>query len=277
MKKINLIVLIVLMLIGSTAVLAQQNVTIEQVFVELRPEYDTPDILIVYTIFLSEDLDYPVDLSASSGGPSVVWEVVDGSPVETTFDTIEEGEWISVDIKAETPIVYVDFYDPELKSQNSTISYTYNYPPGLKSELVDLAIWQPPLTENFTASDQFPETFEDEIGIIYHMASLNPDELDSYEIDFSYESVPVSENDPGSEFSLTDALPWALGIMGLGILAMGIYNLLSSSGTKVKTSKKKYDNKSKHSYGKKNKFCHSCGAKISGKDKFCSECGAKTR
>jgi len=281
MKKIYIITLLVLLLFGITSAYAQEEITIDQVYVELRPEYDSPDILIVYSVLLSEDLNYPVDITvnipASSGGPSDVWEVIDGLPVATTFDLTQEGDWISVNIKTESPLIYVDFYDPDFNNQSSTRSYTYRYPDGLISDVVNLVLWQPAETENFQTSISFPEISEDEFGTIFHMASINPDALDNYEIDFSYIAAPNAAADLDSDFSLTDALPWAMGILGLGILAMGIYNLSSKSGSKVKSSKKKYANKGRGSNNKKNKFCHKCGAKIYSKDKFCSECGAKTR
>jgi hypothetical protein len=281
MKKISFLFLLAIILISTTVASAQQEVIIDNIYIELRPEFDRPEVLVVYTIALNESLNYPVDISvkipASSGGPAAVWEVVEGAPVATTYDVSEDGDWLSVNIQTETPVVYIDFYDPEFKVQNTKRSYTYKFPPGLISDLVELVIWQPAQSENFQASIELPQLITDELGTTYHVADLNPDELNRLEIDFSYDGPAFSDNSGSTEIDWLGILPWALGILGAGIVAFGIFNSSSKSRSKTKSRKKKNAYPGKNIKKQGSNFCHSCGSKIEKTDKFCSDCGEKAR
>jgi hypothetical protein len=281
MKKTSILILLVLILIGTTAAFAQQEVVIDNIYLEIRPEFDRPEVLVIYTIALSESLNYPVDLTvkipASSGGPAAVWEVVEGAPVETTYNVSEDGDWVSVNIQTETPVVYIDFYDPEFIVQNSTRSYTYNYPPGLISNLVELIIWQPAQTENFQTSIEQLQLFTDDQGRNYHVVNFNPDELDRLKVDFSYDSTRISDSSGSTEIDWMGILPWALGILGAGIVAFGLFNSSFGSGQKRKSRKKKKAYPGKNINKQGSNFCHSCGSEMSKTDKFCSECGEKTK
>jgi len=281
MKKISILILIALILIGTTVALAQQEVVIDNIYLELRPEFDRPEVLVVYTIAINESLNYPVDIAvkipASSGGPSNVWEVVEGAPVATTYEVSEDGVWLSVNIQTETPVVYIDFYDPEFEVQNSRRSYTYNFPPGLIADFVELVIWQPAQSENFQASIDLPQLFTDELGTTYHVANFASDELDGFEVDFSYDAATISTSPGSTEIDWLGILPWALGILGAGIVAFGIFNSSSKSGSKTKSRKKKNAYPGKKIKKQGSNFCHSCGSKIEKTDRFCSECGEKAR
>lgn len=278
MKKTLICLAIVLVILGSTMVLAQETI-IEKVFLELRPEYDREDLLVVYTILLKDNQNFPINLSVkiptSSGGPSAVWEVVDGQPVETTYETSESGNWISVDIQTNSPMVYLDYYDTDFYVLEFQHNFNFNYPPGLYAEEVELMIWQPPFSENFQASVVFDEILTDDNGNLFHVITFDSDQLDDLNIEFSYDAVIAEISDDDSEFFWMDALPYVIGLIGLSVLVYGIYKLNFKNQNKSKLKKKR--NRSKSNSTSKTKFCHKCGNQMKTSDSFCSECGEKNR
>ena len=279
MKKITNILIIVLLLFSVSVVFAQQDTGIEQLFIQIKPEYDNSEVLVVYNIVLPENTSFPAEISvnipASSGGPAFVWEVVEGQPVETIFDSTANGDWITVTITTNSPVVYLDYYDPGLNSNNATRNFSYSFPPGLSAEVAGLEIWQPPQTTNFKSTPNIERISTDEYEFIYHSLNISPEDLAGFTVNFSYEFVEIAESDSSSGISTIVVLQWVLIILGIGIIGFGVYKYFDKPKT-IETPKK--SRKRSRSIGKQAAiFCHECGKKNEADSKFCSECGTKTR
>ena len=308
MQKRFLILLFISLIFIVPAAQAQGPLRLAEFEVDLWPEYDRPDVLVIYKAKLPADVSLPVNVTlmipAVAGEPhAVAVRQMDGALLNAAYDRQVEGDWALITITATMPEIQLEYYDPQITVDGSgKRDYTYMWPGNYAVDAMRFIIQQP-ISVNQMSVEPNLGTFIQIQGDpmqYYAMDVGSPKAGEKVSVDVSYfkdsdilsiESLQVQPSDPisgdtGSSSELVTFLPWVIG--GLGVLLLvggGIWywrmNSVQSSPTPKRSRKTKAAIKSPEQVsaenGNQGVFCHQCGKRAGANDRFCRSCGAKLR
>jgi hypothetical protein len=294
MKRLILAVILIgcLALVSSAGAQAVLGFNIVQI--QFWPEYDSPEMLIIYTLELPAEQALPVEISvripARAISPTAV-AVLQGNQLVTREYTLsEEGDWVVVTLVTDSPVIHLEYYDPLLSQSDQTrdflFEWSFDYP---VDELV-IAFKAPINAANLTFSSDLgaPETGAD--GLDLYSASvgeLRAGEKFSFSIQYQKpddrlstelqaQALPQAELQPVEQAAQDQFPDWGWYLVGAGAVILaggGMY--LWYINTPIAFSK--YRQKKARSSVVRAVFCHKCGARSNSGDKFCRECGTKLR
>ena len=275
---------------------AQEQISFEQVSVQLWPEYDTPDMLVILNLQLLASASLPTQVNVRiPGSVEKPFVVAVGQTAQTVTDQGVEfsyeknGDWLEVTVTATGPAIRIEYYDPRLVRTGDQRSYDYTwageYAVGFFSVSIQVPVdtteiqtdpvmrkvvpagttqtyldWE---TSNLQAGRTLP------VKITYTKIS---DRLSFGNLPL--ETEPIDENTQG-RVSLSNYLPYILGGLGvLLILGGGIYFWQTSQG---KPKPRKRHRSHEQDDGGENVYCHQCGKRAQAGDRFCRTCGTRLR
>ncbi|NUM46367.1 MAG: zinc ribbon domain-containing protein [Anaerolineales bacterium] len=287
----------------SVPVRAQQGVTFESVQIDLWPEYDRPDMLVVYRFVLAADAQLPTELSlripAAAGTPNAVAEAATGGPLLNIADYNSEvqGEWNILTFMASQREVQIEYYDPSIQKDGVKRTYLFQWPGGYDIGQVLLLVQEPIGAEEMQVLPRLNDITVGERGIVYHTGELGSfgasetfersisynKESESLSIEFlEIDSPPVNEDTAG-RVSLVNIIPWGIGLLGVIIIVAGVYwywateNRSFPIAKKAKRTPEKVVSPKTDTKPQKDIYCHQCGKRAENSDKFCRSCGTKLR
>ncbi|MBN1305145.1 MAG: zinc ribbon domain-containing protein [Anaerolineales bacterium] len=293
------VVLLAIILVTPLTVSAQNQVTIETLEVQLWPEYDRPEMLVIYYLELSTDTRLPAEVSfripIEAGRPHVI---AVGQSISTASDKNVDhsqqvqGNWLYVFVTATGPAVVFEYYLPiekQLKTRHFEFDWLSEYditnlvvkfkePSDGKSlrsniPLEDLGVATDNLFVHGALVGNVPAGEQFNWAITYDKAT---DDL--Y---ISGGDLQTTGEIPGT--SVSDYLPWLLGIVGVVLIVGGglsFYLTGRGQGQRVhrrhaSLSRKK--NKQPVSETGAGLYCHQCGRRAQSGDRFCRDCGKRLR
>jgi hypothetical protein len=293
------IVLLITLCIGPYATKAQDSSAIERLEIDLWPEYDRSEMLVILRMQLADDTLLPttieVPVPTRVGEPSAVakWDPESGPNDQVQWRRIAGDEWSTIAVEADIPGVWLEYYDV-LTLDGSERSYTFQWPGGFEIETVRLKVQQPQAAESMSVSGEVNIIEED--GLRYHiveMGSLKPSE--SIRVDIAY-SNPVGqltnpamivrpEETQGNTPDVSGWLPYVIGGFGAVMLVLGgvlWFRLQREMATRTqgRGHRRKTAKNSEAEPGRPTqtqRFCHHCGTRANLDDKFCRNCGTKLR
>lgn len=295
----KLAVLLALALASLPGLAAAQNATtIDTLFVELWPEYDRPEMLVIYRIQLSGDTTLPTTLAVriptAVGEPNAVAEAgANGGLVNAIYERVVDGEWATLLVQTTTGTVQVEYYDPALMKEGAERTYSdvlyFDHP--INRLLV--RVQQPPTASGMQVTPGGTPTIEGD-GLTYFYSEIGAVESgEALEISVAYTKTndaltaapaPAGAGEPAdsgnSSGSGNMALAWVLGIAGVGILGFAGFNLWRDS----RQNKPKATARGRRAKGAGRSeprgggvYCHNCGVKSGPEDRYCRECGTELR
>jgi hypothetical protein len=313
MPKILRLLLILLLLSIQAAALpalaqAQTNFRLSQMEVDLWPEYDRPDMLVVYRLTLAPEVSLPVNMSvripASAGEPNAVAAVqVDGLPVNVVYEKVSSGEWSQIKFTATTPEIQIEYYDPRLVKENDNRRFEYVWPGDYEVQTLSVQVQEPFGATNMVITPNLGNGVKGKDGLNYYTAQVGSLKANqSFNISIRYTknndvlsaenltvqpSVPLDSNTAG-RIKITDALPIALGALGiLLIVGGGVWYWYSGSRPpRVEQGSRKrrraatepaVPSTTESQSEDRSIYCHQCGKRASPGDRFCRSCGVKLR
>ncbi|NPA06920.1 MAG: zinc-ribbon domain-containing protein [Chloroflexi bacterium] len=245
------------LLVGWSAVGQQGTPRVErlaQVLVELWPEYDRPDMLVLYFIRLPSDTLLPAEVAvripARVGDPFAVAVRVspDSPPINAAYTTEVEGEWQWVYITANALDVQLEYYDA-LERDGDTRRYTFIWPGGVAVDRFVVSVQQP-ATATMLTLDPPEDTREPGLEGLMHFVkefgALGPQDQVQLTVEYvkpddvlsvskiqppqpqatsaaAEAAAKVETQDSMFDFSgswFTRWFPWFLGVAGLIMLAI---------------------------------------------------------
>jgi hypothetical protein len=304
MKRLVLLIVILIMLSLVVPVSAQQMLTLETVQVQFWPEFDRPAMLVIYTIDLPEDTALPVNLTlripADAGEPNAVAVAVEDRLITAEYTRSVDGDWADIVVVADSTRVHVEYYDTGLAFENTLREFEYSWPGSYAVNDFIVRVQAPVGATQFTFSEAMegPQVASDGLG--YYLGSIGAlnagedfdfslsyqkgDNLLSFDALSNQDSVPAPEPaEQGGFFSNAPTWVWVIVGMGVVLIGMGAWSLISDSSKKAKKSRSNYKKKRSKAgtpgrvSKKQSKFCHKCGTAAQPGDKFCRECGQKLR
>jgi len=308
MLKRFLFITILVPLFLVTVARAQGPLRLAEVEVDLWPEYDRPEVLVIYHVKLPSDVTLPVDIilqiPAVAGEPhAVAVRQVDGGLLNAAFERRVEGEWALIKVTATMPEIQLEYYDPQIDTEEDLHRYAYTWLSDYPVDFMRIVIQQPVGASQMSVEPDLGSLtqFQGDPMQYYSMevGSPNADEPVAVELTYlkdseilSIESLQVQPSAPingntGEQPEIIALLPWLIGGLGVLLLLGGalwfwLLNRAEPQPVSQKRSRKpktaiKSPEQVAAENGSEGIYCHQCGKRAASGDRFCRVCGTKLR
>lgn len=274
---------------------------LEEVRVDLWPEYDRPDVLVLYKFPLdaARSLEAPVSLPipASVGEPhAVAWRDANGSLYVAEFTRTVQGDRAMISMRLGSREGQLEFYD-RLERDGSKRRYRFQWPGGVAVGSLSVRVQRPRDARDLEVEPAPSREWQGEDGLAYALVELGRQEPDAappaVQVGYVKDTSTLSAGDAttpalatstapaasagASETTASLAVPkWGVALAGLLVALAGGWLLWSSRAgapaAKPEASSRRQAPKTKRSQAV---FCHQCGAKAEPGHNFCMSCGAK--
>lgn len=272
---------------------AQGGITLESVNVQLWPEFDRPDMLVIYDLRVTQDTALPQKLTVRVPAEATVIAVAyeqDSGLFNAPYQEVEAGAgWKQVLLTLETATTYhLEYYAP-LTYDGLQRTFDYLWPGDYAVASLAVRVRVPVDTTEMTTDPPMQETASGEDGQAYlQWGSGNLEAGQEVPITVTYiktsdrlgasnqplETGAVDENTPG-RVSLNNYYPYILGGLGVLLIAGGvIYFWQSSQGKSVRSKRHR---SREEGDGDEQVHCHQCGKRAQPGDRFCRACGTRLR
>ncbi len=319
-KKIIIWLLFLILAIGSTIharadfakrqdVGQEEPLQFSSVELNLWPEFDQADMLVIYRITLPTDMFLPVGVDlkipAVAGIPNAVAARQPGGALTTISynqqaEPVQQGmeEWSKLMFQAIVPEIQVEYYDPRLEKDGNQRHFEYTWPGDNAVSDFKVEVQEPIGAKEMRIKPGLVTAKPGTDGLMYYVldvGSLEAGETFKIEIDYvksnnrlSSGYVPVEPSGPldsstQGRMNISSALPWILGSIGLLlILGGGLWYRKSGQERSLSAEQRLKSNKQKsfdheNEGEKSNVYCPTCGNRASPGDRFCRVCGKQLR
>lgn len=184
MKRIFYVpaVLLAVLAVLSTTVLAQNSLRLNSLRVQIWPEFDRPETLIIYQGELASTVQLPAVVALTLPGHIEEMNavaVVDESgrlvnvPAETISLT-QIGDVTLLTFQADSPRFQVEYYDPAVLSrQDSQRTLTFDLTVPYPAETMTVELQEPFQAEEFSLTPAETDFFVGQDGLTYHIIEVS--------------------------------------------------------------------------------------------------------
>lgn len=303
MLKRFLIFAVLLVLLIPFGVQAQDAVRLAYLQVDLWPEYDRAEMLVILRAQLAPDITLPVDVTfripASVGDPNAVASrQPDGALLNAMYDLQVAGEWAYITVTATAIDLQLEYYDPQLEKVDDARHYEFAWNADYDIDEMVILVQQPVRASGMTIEPSLGEFQPGSDGLNYYIMEIGAPKAGdtvSVKVDYqksddtlSVESFPVQAsepiNNPGGlqDINFMNLLPWLLGGAGV-LLVVGGLVWYWQSGRKTASTSKPTGRGRRNPVGDsapatgESVYCHHCGKRATSSDRFCRTCGTRLR
>lgn len=296
MRKLFLILMLgVIFAFPSSFALAQSDVTLPSVSVQLWPEYDQPSMLVLTDFEVPAGSTLPIDLTfripKNANLIAVASYIADGNLADASFvGPKAEGEWQVFTITMTTPAARFEYYDAITFNGNKRL-YSYLWDGGYAVDQFSIRVLEPLDTTSLktdptllsisqennlkyfsgesaklTAGEQFPLNLEYDkttTTLVLESQGVQP-------------SAPVDENTQG-RISLSNSLPYMIGGLGVILVVGGLVYFWQSSRQPSSKHRRRSSSPAEIEANDADAYCPQCGSRAKAGDRFCRTCGARLR
>ncbi len=298
--------LLALLLLTAGAAQAQSAPEIEQMLVQLWPEYDRAEMLVLldFTLAGSGDAPQPVTFRLPDNATiHAVAREMDGALVVEEAQTAAEGGWLLVTLNAVPGVGYhLEYYAPLTREGNQR-SYTWAWAGTYPVNSLQVSILPPPNATNW----QFQPDLQMGVGAdgvtVIYSGQFGPLAIgQSFALALSYDksdetltaeaqsaaappTAPPADVAPSNSSQLADKLPLLLAGVGILLLGAGAFFYFRADeappgGKRTAASKGGGKGRRKAKKTKKTpaaRYCPQCGQRAEPGDRFCRICGTRLR
>jgi hypothetical protein len=285
-----------------SSAIAQDQVGLTSLQIDLWPEYDRHSLLVIYRGVLPVDTSFPVDLTfripAGSGEPNAVAaKQIDGVPYNVTYVREIKGKWAYIHFTTTAPEVQLEYYDITLEQEGEQRSYTYTWPGDYAVDKMVIQVQEPYNASGIRISPSLGSGVLGEDKLNYYSAEVGALEADqTFEIDVQYTkpddtlsaevlqvepSAPIPER--STSINLLEVWPWLLALLGAALLIGGVWWYWRGGRGEVQPKRTKRGSRASTrettTSGSANTdvYCHQCGKRANPGDRFCRSCGNRLR
>jgi hypothetical protein len=304
MRKWALPLLLILSMLLTIRVRAQDPISLSSMVIEIWPEYDKPSVLVIYQITLSSATAFPATVSvripATAGEPNAVAErQADGSLYTITSSRQVAGQWATISFTTTASQLQIEYYDQGLTKDGNARHYQYIWPGDYAIAQLTIQVQQPAgatdmrvapsLSAGVTGSDNLTY-YTQNIGAITAGQNIQIT-LDYQKTSdaLSAQNLPVQPSAPVPQSTTTDLnistwMPWVFGILGAGLIIGGIvwYWQTGRQRPVSKTRRQRsragsHESEVNSTLDEAEIYCSNCGKRASSGDQFCRSCGTPLR
>ncbi len=302
MKKWCFVLIISFSLMIPSHGIAQEIPTFDTLEIDLWPEYDQPEMLVIYRAELSNDVSPPVEIKfripVEAGEPhAVAVRNSNGSLLTAPYERSVAGEWAIITLIATMPGIQLEYYDPQIQKIDTHRTFQYVWPGDYLVESLSVQLQQPFDASQVKVIPTQTRIVSGSDGLSYHIIELGGQpagvsmivriEYNKSSDKLTVERLPVQPVSPItssiSGHMNMDKIPLVLVIFGLSLLTGGIYWYWKLGKQQV-NPKVKAHQKHPASVPRNLKtnddetiYCLQCGKRAVDGDRFCRSCGTKLR
>jgi hypothetical protein len=264
-----------------------ETTELEDMKIDLWPEYDRPSTLVMYRFRLKPgaDLSVPVAIPIPSnvGEPhAVAWRDDKGSLFVARFTRRDEDERAMVVTQLGSREGQLEFY-ADIDVRDRERLFRFAWPGGIDVGALSFQIQRPSGATGLRVTPSPNRQWEGEDGLSYALVELGPQAESSkptievrYEKDSAGLSAPPAKAPPPPVAPAQSAEPkkstpsWLVAALGMagGILVFALLQALSKA--RARAPRERASGGSPKSI-----FCHECGTEGRRSDSFCMNCGAR--
>lgn len=300
-------------LVSSGNVMAQGDLKLETVIIDLWPEYDQPAMLVIYHIKIDPAVALPVKLSiqipARVGEPfAVAARQADGNLINMEYSRQATGDLAAITLQTSSSEIQIEYYDPALSRIGKLRKFTYTWMGDYRVDNLIVQVQQPGGADQMNVVPQASSVEFGSDGLQYHTVNLGalvagqrlPVSLE-YSKDTDTLTASGQSVDPAAPLSqlstglrLTTILPWLLGVLGLVLIAGGGYWYWRTGLRSTQVAPRRNRHKPATSPANTQEsqpiapelsdqtvspaiYCHECGNRAMPGDRFCRVCGMQLR
>ncbi|HET7009553.1 MAG TPA: zinc ribbon domain-containing protein [Anaerolineales bacterium] len=289
---------LVVLAVWPSMAFAQAQPRVEQLTVSMWPEFDRPDLLVIYRIRLASDAPLPTQLSVSlpesfSALNAVATVGPQGTLLNANYTQQTRNGTTVLVIDSDSLDIQVEFYTP-IQRTDEQRSFTFTWPGGLTADRLIFEVQEPVGAENLTLAPAAGSRATGEFELMYQRVDLGALEAADqptltvnytrttaqFTSDFLVGPTPLGTPQAGGGRTpdLTAYLPWALLALGILLLAGGgIYYLRTRSREASPRPRHRRASAAEDPLEASPVYCHNCGARASATDRFCRQCGTPLR
>jgi hypothetical protein len=312
MKRI--IILLVSCLIWiAVPIEAQQSSTLSSLEISLWPEYDRPDLLVIYRGQFAEGTPLPVqvDLRLPPGvvqPHAVAFVGEDAQRFNQEYSTRVEGDRVVVSFELSTLSFQMEYYTPLPVDASGQREFTYSYTADYPISALSLEVQVPPTADAFAIEPPADSTIQGSGGLTYELIEAGPlaqGETQSWTFRYHKSgseltadsqapaqstggaTTPAAQSSDGSTIIIFAVSFVALVAVGAGAFWLGKQTQPASPAPVEPRGKSKRRGSGggsrlqqlTHSArdGEEAFFCHQCGAALRPDSEFCHKCGTQVR
>jgi len=280
-------------LVPQRAAAQEEPIQIDILTVAIWPEYDRPDILVVYRLQLGEEAPLPAELSFRLPSyiqemHAVAYEDSSGSLVSidpADYELRQEGDATLLTAPVAAPRLQFEYYDPQmLKKEGDARQFTFDFIAPYAIAKASFEVQEPYEAQNFTLTPEPKSTITGGDRLHYHI--ITTDDLaagDPFPVSATYQrstdatslDALVAEAGAGSASPPADATAggptwvyWLVGAVGLLLLAGAGYWWWN---------RRAYGERSQPPAAPRVRYCHNCGAPLREGVHLCHACGAEIK
>ena len=278
---------------------AQGQVEFEYLLVSIYPEYDRPEVLMIFQATMPASAPLPEQMSLRI--PKDALDLQLAYPGTNGLDTLPyttaaEGDWLRINFRPATNEIHWEYYDPHLlkakQQRNFEFTWLGDYPvKSLAFEVLQpVNATQVKITPNLGSGrlgDNGLTFYSAMIGSLQAGTTFNlnlnyqkPDDSLVVSPDTITTKQPAAQASTG-QFVFNDFSPWLLGLLGVALIGGGVVWYWQSG--RARNTKPRHHRRGA-TLGEENQegategvYCHQCGKRATGGDVFCRSCGTKLR
>jgi hypothetical protein len=280
---------------------AQGTPTFSSLDVDLWPEYDAPGVLVIYHATLPVSVSLPAELTlripAEAGNPNAVAvREADGILRDVKFTRQINGDWALINFTATSPEIQLEYYDPALVKNDGGKQFVYRWPGDYPADSLTIQVQQPVGAKGMKLSPAADSSETGPDGLVYYtkrVGAVPAGQAFNLQLDYQKEadtltaeslqvkpSAPVTDA-PATARTVRTALPWILGILGVGWLVGGglwyWHSGREKEHPKPRRRRTTAPAESQVAEASSDIYCHQCGKRAGAGDRFCRTCGTRLR
>ena len=304
---LTLVSVVCMALLGQVSLAAQASQgeeppAISTLQISLWPEFDRPDMLVIYRGLLTPDTPLPapmeIRIPAGAGAPSAVAYVDDqGQRLNLEYTTQVEGEELVVSFDLPTQSFQLEYYETLPMEETGERTYTFDF--GVEYAIGELTVefQVPPTARDFSLDPAADSVVSDSGDLAYHLVQLGPlaqGETRSWTLSYDKDNaeLTVTSLDQGQAPAAEPAaaLPTGGGDSTVLIFVIAFVALVAVGAASFWLGRRTGSEeeppveapfparKKRPGRGKgPGLYCHKCGAELRLDSEFCHKCGTAVR
>ena len=296
-KPVSLLIILVLLTTLSwqmSSAQTQPDIQLDTVEIYILPEFNQPNVFMIYEITLDKSLQLPQDLIFEIPADAEVIRVInytsDDRPLEINYQVSRIGNWKDLLITASTRRIHVEFQDPNLVRQGNQRQFEVQWVSLYPVSSLSITVRQPLGASAIISVPPLNEIEIQEEDIRYYSADLGAipaGELVTFSLeytkapgDITFPALPVEPAVP-IDTAIASGTPsqamvvlWLLVVIVAIIVVIGLYYWWFKAQVSNESERLLQGvgilNPEKQFY-----FCHECGMRTKLGDRFCSNCGSE--
>ncbi len=264
---------------------------IEYLKIQLMPEYDRREVLVIYNLVLSPETSLPAQMTLRIPSQAVrphalVRQDVDGL-YRLLYNTTLDGAWLLIDFTTPSPEVQLEYYDPNLRRQQERRSFEYRWLGDYEVKSLAVEVQQPLNATHMTFFPDLGAGRQAADGMTYYTAlfgEFKPGSQFTLRVEYqkpddglSFKPLPVEAVEPitldtPGRTTLRKVIPYLLGALGV-LLVGGLLLWYWQSGREM--VQRQRVRLPRPSAKQEDVYCHQCGKRARQGDLYCRTCGSR--